>query len=310
VSLRIPTATSWVAVAALLGLAAVAALPAPAAAPAQPAATATPKGPLQPSDLEADFLFGDEAQASHAPAPRGPGGHPDLSGFWKGTHATHPVGNIGKDLPGFKLPLTSAGEAALHHNLTETIDPEALCVIGGIPRHSASALPFEIVQNGGHVVFMYMYTYFRSIPFDVRKHAADPDPAFFGDHIGWWEGDTFVIDTIAIKGSPIWIDENANPQSDAMHAVERWTRPDAGHLHLELTIDDPKFYTQRFTYQRTWVAGKPGETLKEYSCSENNVDRTHLGPGPGAIRADGTRGYDVPPLPAVPPPPPESYDAR
>ena len=29
-----------------------------------------------------------------------------------------PGGNIGKDLPGFKLPLTPAGEAALQHNLT------------------------------------------------------------------------------------------------------------------------------------------------------------------------------------------------
>jgi hypothetical protein len=91
-----------------------------------------------------------------------------------------------------------------------------------------------------------------------------------------------------------------------MHALERWTRPDANHIHLDLTIDDPKFYTHPFKYERTWLAGKPGEGLKEYSCSENNVDRDHIGPGPGPIRPDGTRGYDVPPLPAVPPPP-EAY---
>lgn len=257
---------------------------------------------------ERSFLFGEEPKTPSGPAPRAADGHPDLSGFWKGSPATTPVGNIGKDLPQFKLPLTAAGEAALKHNLTETIDPESLCIIGGIPRHSASILPFEIVQNSNRVVFLYLYTYFRLIPVDGRSHDPDPDPSFFGDKIGRWDGDTFVIDSVGFKSSPIWIDENANPQSDAMHAIERWTRPDADHLHLELTIDDKKFYTRPFTYNRTWLRGKPGEGLPEYSCSENNIDREHLGPGPGPIKPDGTRGYLVPELPAVPPPP-EFYDA-
>ena len=278
------------------------------APPAQPPAPSKPGAPLGPPipPEEVSLLFGEEPTGPSPPAPRTPDGHPDLSGFWKGSRATRPVGNIGKDLPGFKLPLTPAGEAALKHNLTATVDPEALCVIGGIPRHSASALPFEIVQNQNRVVFLYMYTYFRAVPVDGRGHVADPDPSFFGDKVGHWDGDTLVIDTIGLKDKPIWIDENANPQSDTMHVVERWTRPDANHIHLDLTIDDPKFYTHPFKYARTWLAGKSGEGLKEYSCSENNVDRDHIGPGPGPIRADGTRGYDVPPLPAVPPSP-EAY---
>jgi len=78
---------------------------------------------------------------SNTPTPRTADGHPDLSGYWKGTRQTRPGGNIGKDLPEWKLPLTPAGEAALTHNLTATVDPEALCFIGGIPRHNASGLP-------------------------------------------------------------------------------------------------------------------------------------------------------------------------
>ena len=96
----------------------------------------------------------DNKSAPQKPAPR-LGGHPDLSGYWKGTRDTRPGGNIGKDLPGFKLPLTPAGEAALQHNLTATIDPESLCIIGGIPRHNASGLPFEVLQGANKVVFMY-----------------------------------------------------------------------------------------------------------------------------------------------------------
>jgi hypothetical protein len=67
---------------------------------------------------EVSFLFGEEPTTAPEPAPRTADGHPDLSGFWKGSRATTPVGNIGKDLPGFKLPLTPAGQAALQHNLT------------------------------------------------------------------------------------------------------------------------------------------------------------------------------------------------
>ena len=266
------------------------------------------------ADVESDpetrsLLFGEEPPGPPGPAPRAADGHPDLSGYWKGSPRTHPVGNIGKDLPGFKLPLTPAGRTALEYNLTKTIDPESLCIIGGMPRHAASALPFEIVQNRNRVVFLYMYTYFRVVPLGRRKHDPDADPSFFGDKIGWWDGDTLIIDSVGFKDKQMWIDENANPQSDAMHVVERWTRPDASHLHLELTIGDPKYYTHPFKYARTWLAGAPGEGLKEYSCSENNIDRDHLGPGPGPIRPDGTRGYRVPTLPDNPPSP-EFYDTH
>ena len=238
---------------------------------------------------------------STRPTPRTASGKPDLSGYWKGTRETKPGGNIGKDLPGWKLPLTPAGEAALKHNLTATIDPESLCIIGGIPRHNASGLPFEILQGANKIAFMYWYSYFRLIPIDpTRKHSDDPDPSFFGEELGRWEGDTLVIDSIGFKGEKVWIDENANPVSDAVHVVERWTRPDYNHIHVDMRIEDPKYYTRPFTYSRTWALGEPDEQIQEYSCSENNVDAAHLGFGPGPIRPDGTRGY-IDPAPLPPP---------
>ena len=234
---------------------------------------------------------------SSKPAPRTADGHPDFNGYWKGIRGTI-TGNIGKDLPGMKLPLTPAGEAALQHNLTATIDPESLCIIGGTPRHNASGLPFEIVQSAKKVVFLYFYSYYRAIPVDGRKHTNDPDPSFFGEEIGRWEADTLVVDSTGFKDEKVWIDENANPHSDALHVVERWTRPDGDHIHLEMLIEDSKFYTRPFSYSRSWVLGKADEQLDEYSCSENNVDQSHLGFGPGEILPNGTRGYKNPaPLP-------------
>jgi len=269
----------------------------------------TPRGTLALLALLCLPVFAQEMTAPEPagppkPAPRLKDGHPDFSGYWKGQRGMVPGGNIAKDLPGLKWPLTPAGEAAWKHDVTATVDPEALCILGGIPRHNASGLPFEIVAGAKKLAFLYWYSYYRLIPIDAaRKHSEDPDPSFFGEELGHWEGNTLVIDSIGFKDTQVWADENGSPHSDALHVVERWTRPDADHLHVETLIEDSKFYTRPFTYSRTWILGNQDEEVHEYSCSENNVDRDHLGFGPGPIRKDGTRGYEnpaplPPPLPA------------
>ena len=212
------------------------------------------------------------------PAPRTPDGKPDLSGFWKGPLI---IGGMFKSVGG--PPFTAAGEAAYQYNLTKSINPEALCLFAGIPRASISGVPFEIVQNSNRVAFLYeLMTTFRSIPVDGREHPKDLEPSFFGNGVGRWEGDTLVIDSIGFKDKLSWIDDDAHPHSDAMHVVERWSRPDADHLAHEVTIEDPKFYTKPWTFSRVFTAMPPGQELYEYACDENNIDRDggHLGVGP------------------------------
>jgi hypothetical protein len=243
------------------------------------------------------------------PAPKTADGHPDLTGYWRDDGNANPHGNIGKDLPGFKLLFTPAGEAPHKYNVEHTIDPESLCLPGGLLREDAGDGGFQLVQAGPDTVFLYQYGTFRAVPVDGSKHSEDPDPTYFGEEIGSWDGDTLVIDSIGFKDTKTWADENADPHSDALHTVERWTRPDAGHLHLELTIEDPKYYKQPIHFQRTWVAA-PGQHTREQACTENNIDVSagHLGYGPGPIRADGTRGYDNPA--PLPPPPSKTNPAK
>jgi len=246
------------------------------------------------------------------PTPRLADGHPDLSGFWKPIKEKgKPGGNMGKDEPGFKLPFTPAGEAAHQYNLTKVVDPEALCILGGIPRHDASGLPFEILATPTRTAFLYLYSTHRLIPVDGRAVDPDPDPRFFGNPVGSWDGDAFVIRTNGLRDSAegkIWLDENGDPTSDQTTVVERWTRPDSSTLHLEMLINDPKYYTRPLHFSRSWKRGLPGEGLTEYACNETSTGQADIGPGPGYIGPEGNRGYDPSAkLPAVPPGP-EAYE--
>ena len=160
------------------------------------------------------------------------------------------------------------------------------------------------MQGAKKFAFLYWYSYYRLIPMDAsRKHSDDPDPTFFGEELGRWEGDTLVIDSTGFKDTQVWADENGSPHSDALHVVERWTRPDADHLHVETLIEDPKFYTQIRSPMRG--PGSPASRTKKFTNTRaaRTMSTRSLGFGPGPIRKDGTRGYEnpaplPPPLPA------------
>jgi len=243
-----------------------------------------------------DLLLGKPYTGPGEATPRDATGHPLLTGYWKLLREEgRPDGNLGKDLPGFALPYSEAGRKALDHNLTQTIDPEARCLISGSPRLTTSVLPFEILHTSKRLAFFYYLSWHRWVWLDGRKPEADPDPAYLGNNTGHWEGDTLVIESSGFKDSAdgrLWLDDNGNPQSSQATLVERWTRPDRQHLNLELTYTDPVYYTQPIHYARSWVLGAAGEQLTEFSCEWNTqwvVD--HLEPGPGRIGPDGNRGF-------------------
>lgn len=244
----------------------------------------------------ADALLGNEYTGTLAPTPRGQDGKPVLTGYWKLLHESgKPDGNLAKDLPGFTLPYSERGRAALNFNVTETIDPEARCIITGIPRLLTSVLPFEILQTPERLGTFHYLGWHRWVWLDGRSADEDPDPRYLGNAIGSWDGDTLVITSTGFKDSSegrLWLDDNANPQSSQALIVERWTRPDFHHLNLELTYTDPVYYTQPIVYRRSWVHGAEDEGLTEFSCEWNTpwiVE--HLEPGPGKIGPDGNRGY-------------------
>jgi hypothetical protein len=143
-----------------------------------------------------------------------------------------------------------------------------------------SPYPTQWAQTPSHllILFEYMHT-FRSVPLDGRPHPKDMEPAFMGDSVGHWEGDTIIVDTAGLKdGHWTWLDTAGHQHSDQMHVIEKFTRT-ADSIQYEYTVDDPKYYRKPWTLQRTFTplkmaAGLPD--LIEYNCEENNRDVQHL----------------------------------
>jgi hypothetical protein len=143
------------------------------------------------------------------------------------------------------------------------------------PTRCFAPYPWRIIQHPTHrkpthIFFLFegnIHSY-RQIFTDGRKHPADLDPTWYGHSIGWWEGDTLVIDTVGFNDR-FWFDFRGHPHTEKLHTIERWTRKDYGTLENKVTIDDPGAYSRPFTL--TFVAQlRPGEELLEYICNGNN----------------------------------------
>ena len=100
-------------------------------------------------------------------------------------------------------------------------------------------------------------------------------PSYYGHSVGWWEGDTLVIDTVGYN-ERFWMDRRGVPHTDQLHTIERFTRNDYNAIRYEYTVDDPGAYTAPWkgTFNLRWEAGTE---LFEYVCQQANY----------AARADG-----------------------
>ena len=211
-----------------------------------------------------------------APAPRASDGHPDLSGIWLSSrHFTNPKGRgLEHFMPdGAKVPMTPAAEQfyakVTGNGQYDAADPSERCLPDGIPNHMLP-IPIKIVQTPGLVLTLFEeFTVFRQIFTDGRKLPVDPQPSWFGYSVAHWEMNTLVVESTGFNDKT-YLDGEGLPHSEDLRIVERYGRPDFGHLVVEFTFTDPKYY------QRPWSATipfdlMPDSELIEHFC-ENEKD--------------------------------------
>ena len=115
---------------------------------------------------------------------------------------------------------------------------------------------------------------YRQIYLDGRPHPKNEDPTWYGHSVGHWEGDTLVVDRVGFNAKG-WMDGDGHHNTEALHVVERFRRPDYGHLEVSMTFEDPGALKGSWTVTRLSILA-PEEDVREYACNENNVDPPHM----------------------------------
>jgi hypothetical protein len=95
----------------------------------------------------------------------------------------------------------------------------------------------------------------RRIYTDGRPHPEDPDPSFHGHSIGHWEGQTLVVDTIALLPEVyLAVNEAVGvPNNGDMHIVERIHLLDAETLADDLEITANKLLSKTWKTTRKYL---------------------------------------------------------
>ena len=214
------------------------------------------------------------------PVPRLPDGKPDLTGPWVGGGSNQDIEAQGGLKPG-ELPLLPWAKE-LREARNEQDEPYLYCTPMSVPR--MNPYPWRIVQsytaNGPGIIFIIHENgdagAVRQIFMDGRKHPVDPLPTWWGHSIGWWEGDTLVIDTVGYNDK-FWFDSRGTPHTEQLHTIERWTRTNFGTLVDDFTLDDPGALSRPVQLKFTAKVLPPGNDLLEFVCTENNQYGTAAG---------------------------------
>jgi hypothetical protein len=103
------------------------------------------------------------------------------------------------------------------------------------------------------------------------KHRTDGVKEWEGDSIGWYEGDTLVVETVGFDprfpNFGAIRDDTSVKASDAVKVTERFTRVSPTRLHYAFTIDDPKTWAKPWGGEYEMSAAK---ATYEYACHEGN----------------------------------------
>ena len=149
----------------------------------------------------------------------------------------------------------------------------------GTKRTSAQAahtFKNEFARPGLTILDEYM-NQFRQIFLDGRALPRDPEPMFKGYSVGKWDGDTLVVETIAIDTRMRNIsvgrsgDRNAWTHSEQERVIERFSRPSKNFLTYQVTVHDPVVLTQPCVSApwRWSLAQGPDDVWTEYLCTAN-----------------------------------------
>ncbi len=189
--------------------------------------------------------------------------------------------DIGANIPG-GLPFQDWARELRAQRMADNQkdNPDAHCLPMGFMQLHGHPQPRKIVQTPELIVIMYEGNQgLRQIFMDGRKLPEvneDLQPWWYGYSVGRWEGDTLVVESVGFIEDG-WLDVYGSPLTTQGKLIERWRRPDYGHLDIDITVDDPKAYTKPFTVRVSHQLTVDQELI-EFICNENEKSAQHYDP--------------------------------
>jgi hypothetical protein len=153
---------------------------------------------------------------------------------------------------------------------------EARCWETGVPAFHLNPGVMHIIQTPKEVV-LFLTGRVRHIWLNV-PHSANPEPSWYGESVGHYEGDTLVVDTIGFNDKT-FVDSYRTPHTGKLHVVERFRLIDDGNtLEVAFTVEDPGAFYQPWagTRNRHRVVN-PNARLPEFDCAAANDDYYNIG---------------------------------
>ncbi len=171
-------------------------------------------------------------------------GQPNISGSW----VSRDGGGTGGETPDGPPEPTAAGLAASERFDFRFDNPVIHCQSGNIITDWYRQQHVNgIEQFDDRVVIRYGYLDLeRTIHLGVTEHPDEISPSVEGHSIGWWEGETLVVDTVG------FVERALHPRQEIMisertHIVERFSyEHESRTLTREFTVNDPLYLAKPF----------------------------------------------------------------
>jgi hypothetical protein len=156
-----------------------------------------------------------------------------------------------------------------------------------------------IVQTRDHVVLVGESNHdARIVRLGDRRHPPAAVTAWMGDSVGWWEGETLVVETTNLSPRDRWRWNEGDwiPLTPGARFVERFARTGPNSLLYSFEVDDPG------AYARTWRGEIPfhpqAGAMLEYACHEGNYSLANI--LAGARREEAAAEAKPSPIPLIP----------
>ena len=177
-----------------------------------------------------------------------------------------------RDRAATHLPLTEKAVAAAAE-YSENDNPMAECIYGMPPGNMGGPYLHEVEILDNVILLKAEYNEVtRTVYMDSREHPADLTPSNQGHSIGWWEGDTLVVDTVGFEEHR-WGNGRGIPSGLGRHAVERYTLSEDGrNVQIETMYEDSEYLTEPVTGSTTW-AHAPDMQMLPNTCDPDVASR-------------------------------------